>query len=903
MNPASFDRPRLAGQPGKRNVSLPAFALKAFLVLALTLANAAALPEAARASQRVTTLAPSDAAPHANDNAALQSDGLHLEMVGQVGGVTLAVAARDGLAYLGVGSRVVVLNVSDPAHPALVSQSVPLTGVVRGLALTQQYAYVITQNHTVHTIDIVDSKSLRDVGSASTTGDAQAIAIAGNLVAVAAADAGLQLFSLAGSAPPIPLGSLATPGPALDVAIAGRYAYVAAAGGGLRVVDIMDPAHPSETGSYEIPAGSLSMPGQASGIAVADGYAYLAAANAGIRAVSIADPAHPAEIAHFDLPGGATEIRSANGALYAAGTEGLSILRFDDAQRTLTVVGKHAAPWTSALLDLNVTGETAYVTEATGSLRIIAIANSSAPAAAGSFTVAGNMDSVAVTRGYAFVWDYLTGMHIFSLTDPTNPREVGTYLPRGGVPNLAAEIAVRGDYAYVPGGDGLYIVDVRDVAHPFEAGFLKDELAQAITVANGYLYVGQNSMSVWSLANPAKPVLTGRYTATSSPPVAIHNIVIRGTYAYLAGFYRGLTILDIADPAQPKEIAQPGGYWAPDLAVAGDYAYVVDGGFRSPLTGVLAMHVADPAHASQVSMYESPGRASGVAAAHGNLYVSAGSAGVRVLSLADPAHPSEIGYFNTPGGAFGVRTAGEYIYAIGGGGLSILRFAESAAVPVLAAPAEGAAAPGIAVDLRWRNPPGTAQVEVRLLPAHNNGPGLDMIYGSPRGSQNVPAPILGSGPYVLLPDMGYTWQVRSATAPAALDVDSPEWGAWSAPGTFRTPSAGAAGIRPAAPQPGSTNVPLQQRLSWEDNRSDVFYYEIQVSRDPTFETHPGRATAAVFWNLVHGGETSPRNSWAVPEGFRLEPGQTYFWRVRPRIQGDGTPVGWSATWNFTTGAG
>lgn len=39
------------------------------------------------------------------------------------------------------------------------------------------------------------------------------------------------------------------------------------------------------------------------------------------------------------------------------------------------------------------------------------------------------------------------------------------------------------------------------------------------------------------------------------------------------------------------------------------------------------------------------------------------------------------------------------------------------------------------------------------------------------------------------------------------------------------------------------------------------------------------------------GLTQPLNSWTTRA---LTPGVTYYWRVRPRVQGDGTPVAWVA---------
>lgn len=158
---------------------------------------------------------------------------------------------------------------------------------------------------------------------------------------------------------------------------------------------------------------------------------------------------------------------------------------------------------------------------------------------------------------------------------------------------------------------------------------------------------------------------------------------------------------------------------------------------------------------------------------------------------------------------------------------------------------------------------------------------------------------MGQGPYVLLPDLGYVWTVRTSAAAHSLGVGSPEWGPWTSPRIFRMPAVSASGITAVSPATGVTGLGRTPTVQWTDARTDVFYYEVQLSRDPRFETHPVRATSAIYWNLVHGGETVPRNSWAVPAAAALEPGMTYHWRARPRVQGDGTPVEWSLSWSFT----
>ncbi len=67
----------------------------------------------------------------------------------QIGGATYAVAVQGNYAYIGVGPRLVVLGVSNPAGPTVIGRTEVLPGVVEdapgyaeGVAVSGTYAYV-----------------------------------------------------------------------------------------------------------------------------------------------------------------------------------------------------------------------------------------------------------------------------------------------------------------------------------------------------------------------------------------------------------------------------------------------------------------------------------------------------------------------------------------------------------------------------------------------------------------------------------------------------------------------------------------------------------------------------------------------------------------------------------------
>lgn len=220
---------------------------------------------------------------------------------------------------------------------------------------------------------------------------------------------------------------------------------------------------------------------------------------------------------------------------------------------------------------------------------------------------------------------------------------------------------------------------------------------------------------------------------------------------------------------------------------------------------------------------------------------------------------------------------------------------KSVPVPIISQP-NGATLENFGPNLQWTNPPGATQVQLQVIPAKNDGPGVDLAIGSPVTNFQIPAPPQWYG---LLPGMTYSWRVRSSDALLPVPPDHPSWSPW-ATGSFRTPTVTSESITPANPPAGGTAGSRTPVLTWNSSRTDVFYYELQLSRDSGFNTDSTTAIASVYGALVHGGVTSPPNSYTVPADAPLDATTSYFWRVRPRVQGDGLPVAFSGAFSFRT---
>ena len=77
-------------------------------------------------------------------------------MVGQVGGSTQAVAVQGQYAYVGVGLRLVVLDVTSPNTPTEVGATAPFAYFVEDIAVSGTRAYVAAGGAGLRVVDMSD---------------------------------------------------------------------------------------------------------------------------------------------------------------------------------------------------------------------------------------------------------------------------------------------------------------------------------------------------------------------------------------------------------------------------------------------------------------------------------------------------------------------------------------------------------------------------------------------------------------------------------------------------------------------------------------------------------------------------------------------------------------------------
>lgn len=156
----------------------------------------------------------------------------------------------------------------------------------------------------------------------------------------------------------------------------------------------------------------------------------------------------------------------------------------------------------------------------------------------------------------------------------------------------------------------------------------------------------------------------------------------------------------------------------------------------------------------------------------------------------------------------------------------------------------------------------------------------------------------------------YDWEVCASGLATPLPYESPGWGdveIW--PGQFiKVPCAHFTEELPL-PSPdafspvnfgrGEVIDSLNPDLTFTGPK-ETFYFDVRLSKDPSFNNDPKTAVAPVYQEIIDGGMTKPINTYQVPDKYPLEPGQTYFMSIRPRVPSNVLEAAWGPSWNFRT---
>lgn len=229
-------------------------------------------------------------------------------------------------------------------------------------------------------------------------------------------------------------------------------------------------------------------------------------------------------------------------------------------------------------------------------------------------------------------------------------------------------VFVTGNLAYVAeGSDGLQVIDVSNPAAPVRVGGF-NTIGKAISVqvmgTLAYVADGDAGLQVIDVSNPARPRRLGGLTSGYA-----YGVQVVGALAYVAVGFDGLQVIDVSNPAAPVRVGRYDTIGqAASVQVMGPLAYVADGA-----AGLQVIDVSNPAAPVRVGAYYTSDFAYSVQVVGSLAYVAASGAGLQVIDVSDPAAPVPVGGYDTSGSSRLVQVVGNLAYvADGGAGLQVI---------------------------------------------------------------------------------------------------------------------------------------------------------------------------------------------------------------------------------------
>ena len=514
-----------------------------------------------------------------------------------------------------------VISVADPGNPYQVSR-LDTPGDAVDVAVQGQYAYV-ADSVSVRVVDISAPASPREVGHCDST-RARGIVVSGQYAYVAGS--GLQVVNVADPAHPYKMGFCPTPSTAVDVALAGSYAYVSDNSFGMIIVDITNPQAPTRVGSM-LYIGDYN-------VKVSGTHAYVIGFTMDI--LDVADPRNPVVLGEFlgpdNIYGGVAV--SGDYAFVADGYKGIRVIDISDPAATREVARCDNIGGTMKVL---VHGQYAYTGNETGGIRVLDVSNPQDPQLVGQCGILAPAERLALHDSLLCIAGQMP-VPIVNVADPTRPFQVGVY----DNPGFAYSVAVADSWMYVADAwEGMQIVSISDPTNPVEVGRLPGP-ALDVAVFGRYVLVAASGdgLRVEDVTNPQAPLEVG----SCPTPSDAYSVAVSWPYAYVACDSGGLRIVDISDPTNPREVGyhtRPG--TAGNLAVQGSRVFTVDRGTNlNILENVL--YGIDEAGSGQVA--ESPVRLLENPVRNGRLRLAIppNAAGTATLSVFDVAGRSVAQY-------------------------------------------------------------------------------------------------------------------------------------------------------------------------------------------------------------------------------------------------------------------
>ncbi len=576
-------------------------------------------------------------------------------LAGQAGGAATAVALHGDIAYAGIGTRLVAIDLSDPAAPRFLGQGEGLPGLVEALAVQGSTAYVGAAGN-LYLYDVSIPTSPSEAGALEGLADPEQAAeteviLAGDLVYMhyrLDQPGGTRLVGVDVSNPaqPVAVESLDLAQTAA-VTASDAVLYIANEG----KLQMVEAANPGNTlGEFELDF-MLSDSYWRYSVAVAGGLAYVGVTQQPLQVWDVRSPAQPARIpaSQVVLPPSEIDMEAAGEWLYLVDMSNPDcnfIVRAIDISDADTLRYQADSGQFNCISDIAAAGDI-LIASTEGGLQIFDHSDPAALSAIGSFVHPAGFDivyNVALNQNLVYLilgHGQATRLAVLDRFQAVVPALISEQpsLPLPLMQGVGVErLFVRGERLYArPGFGTMLAVDISQPGNPRRIAYEEAMTIDWLFVpAQGgeilYARMG-NDLAVIDFSDPASPTILG---TVSTWPEGLCDLSGAGRYLVAASCAGAEKVLyDLSDPMRPAEAGR--------LALPDQFGpYAVDGNtfyyVSTDTPGLIVLDISDLANPREISRLPVPAHTQELLLADDKLYLFMAER-FWAVNLTDPAQP------------------------------------------------------------------------------------------------------------------------------------------------------------------------------------------------------------------------------------------------------------------------
>lgn len=596
------------------------------------------------------------------------------------GDLVRTVEVHENAAYVGLGTQMGVLDISDPRQPVLL-RTFDLYGVVHGFIRHGSTLFCAHGSGGMSSFDVTHPLDPVHLERLALPGYGMHVALLEHdRLLLSNEMGGWDILDVSDPANMIPVAHF-DGGWVSAARVYGNIAYVLDGWKGVTVYDMTNPERPVELANVpiQLPKDIYEPDPPPIWLEVQDGYAYVSNSSDGLRVIDVHEPAKAKAVGHLPLPGYSYTVAVRGNRAYMANLAlGLAVIDISDPVHPLLM---HSIATPGNAYDIILRATRGYLADGASGMMILDFTDPDHPAPMGYFHVPARTRGVTLDGERLVTADAGDGIRIFEVADRLKPRLLGSL----DTPGLAARVAVRGERIYVADVLGGFVIV--DAAAPTQPRVLRhfagEEHPWDINADGDYLYaaMGHHGFSIFGLrTDPPAPVFN-RYTTLGGGFGYTISIAKTGNLALSGDLIGGLTVYDVKDPAQATRLGDfPSGLNPTQFlrqGLASSVTAITSEGERAYLAGysrgLEIVDLADPSKPKLAGRLKTRGHAYGVWKDADRLCVTTHEGYLSLVDVTEPSRPRLTREIPVPGELFDVVCEGEVAYvAAGSAGLAVV---------------------------------------------------------------------------------------------------------------------------------------------------------------------------------------------------------------------------------------